>query len=196
MSESDLKDWNETFDHFDRDRSGTLDYPELKSCLRSVGTARDSCRPPVWHTPTIRVGAPPWATRSSLSDGRDRRAAHTGRAAGPPPGMDLPVVADGVREPEFDAIIAFCDPQNQGYVTRHSFIAFMTQRNSEKAQSASDILNAFALIAEDKPYVTEAQLQCVPRAHSARATSLRGFAFLISAGSQSPRDVSRVRLQG
>ena len=75
--------------------------------------------------------------------------------------MDLPVVSDGVREPEFDAIVAYCDPQNQGYVSRHAFIAFMTQKNSEKVQSASDILNAFALIAEDKPYVTEAQLQYV-----------------------------------
>jgi hypothetical protein len=74
-------------------------------------------------------------------------------------GHDLPVVADGVREPEFDAIVAFCDPQNQGYVTRNAFIAYMTQKNSAKAQSASDILNAFAMIAEDKPYVTEAQLK-------------------------------------
>jgi Ca2+-binding EF-hand superfamily protein len=37
VPESDLKDWNETFDHFDRNKSNTLDYPELKSCLRSVG---------------------------------------------------------------------------------------------------------------------------------------------------------------
>ena len=74
-------------------------------------------------------------------------------------GFDLPVVADGVREPEFDAIVAFCDPQNTGYVNRNAFIAFMTQKRSEKAQSATDILNAFAKIADDQSYVTEAQLR-------------------------------------
>jgi len=66
-----------------------------------------------------------------------------------------------VREPEFDNIIGFCDPQNTGLVTRHAFIAFMTQKRSEKVQSASEILNAFAMIAEDKPFVTEEQLRFV-----------------------------------
>jgi len=37
----------------------------------------------------------------------------------------------------------------------------MTQKRSEKVQSASEILNAFAMIAEDKPFVTEEQLRFV-----------------------------------
>jgi len=39
VSEAELRDWNETFDHFDRDHNQVLDYVEFKSCLRGVGTA-------------------------------------------------------------------------------------------------------------------------------------------------------------
>jgi spectrin alpha len=37
VTEEQLKDYNETFRYFDKDRSGRLDYQELKSCLRSLG---------------------------------------------------------------------------------------------------------------------------------------------------------------
>eukprot|EP00042_Codosiga_hollandica_P029214 m.159345 g.159345 ORF g.159345 m.159345 type:complete len:2437 (+) comp53015_c0_seq1:84-7394(+) len=37
VTEEQLKDFNETFRYFDRDRSGKLSYQELKSCLRSLG---------------------------------------------------------------------------------------------------------------------------------------------------------------
>lgn len=150
VSEDQLRDWNETFDHFDRDHNQVLDYVEFKSCLRGVGAAP---RPRLATLADPRVLTPP-----------QRRAVLDGRR----PGFDLPVVADGVREPEFDNIIAFCDPQNTGVVTRHAFIAFMTQKRSEKVQSASEILNAFAMIAEDKPYVTEEQLRCVWRSPGPR----------------------------
>ena len=35
VTEEQIKGYNETFRHFDKDRSGKLDYQELKSCLRS-----------------------------------------------------------------------------------------------------------------------------------------------------------------
>jgi len=37
VDEKDLKEWKETFDHFDRNKSRTLDYVEFKSCLRALG---------------------------------------------------------------------------------------------------------------------------------------------------------------
>jgi len=37
VSEEQIKEFNETFRYFDKDRSGRLDHQELKSCLRSLG---------------------------------------------------------------------------------------------------------------------------------------------------------------
>ena len=37
VTEEQLRDYNETFRYFDKDRSGKLDHQELKSCLRSLG---------------------------------------------------------------------------------------------------------------------------------------------------------------
>jgi len=37
VDEKEIKEWKETFDHFDQDHSQSLDYKEFKSCLRAIG---------------------------------------------------------------------------------------------------------------------------------------------------------------
>ncbi|CAH1785763.1 unnamed protein product [Owenia fusiformis] len=74
-------------------------------------------------------------------------------------GYDLPMVEDGQRDPEFEAILDSVDPNRDGYVSLQEFMAFMISRETENVQSASEVEQAFrALTAGEKPYITANEL--------------------------------------
>jgi spectrin alpha len=110
VPEETLREYTEIFNHYDRDRNGSLDHVEFKSCLRALG-------------------------------------------------YNLPVLAEGVTDAEYEAILAYVDPNRNGHVTRDDFIAFMISQSTEKAETADDLIEAFKTIAGEKSTVTEAELR-------------------------------------
>lgn len=73
-------------------------------------------------------------------------------------GYSLAVVEEGQADPDFDAIRAQVDPNNDGFVTLSEFLSFMISRMTVNVESASEVTNAFRAAAGDKPYVTKAEL--------------------------------------
>merc|ERR1719259_58066 len=74
-------------------------------------------------------------------------------------GYDLPMVEDGQRDPEFDAILAVVDPNRDGHVSLQEYMAFMISKETENVHSSEEIENAFrAIAAGDRPYVTREEL--------------------------------------
>jgi len=110
VTEEQRNEWIETFDYFDKDHSGTLDYQEFKSCLRGCG-------------------------------------------------YDLPVVAEGQVDVEFEQIIKFVDSDSNKTVSKDEFVDFMISQRSTKATNANEVINSFVMIAHDKPFVSEDELR-------------------------------------
>ncbi|EDV21767.1 uncharacterized protein TRIADDRAFT_59818 [Trichoplax adhaerens] len=75
-------------------------------------------------------------------------------------GYDLPVVEEGEKDPEFEAILASVDPNGDGFVTLEEYMAFMISRETENVASKKDVEDAFkALTADgDKPYIIGSEL--------------------------------------
>ncbi|KAL1139006.1 hypothetical protein AAG570_009067 [Ranatra chinensis] len=74
-------------------------------------------------------------------------------------GYDLPMVEEGLPDPEFQAILDVVDPNRDGYVSLQEYMAFMISKETENVQSSEEIENAFrAITAGDRPYVTKEEL--------------------------------------
>lgn len=74
-------------------------------------------------------------------------------------GYDLPMVEEGQRDPEFEAILDMVDPNRDGFVSLQEYMAFMISRETENVQSAREVEAAFrALTTGDKPYITANEL--------------------------------------
>lgn len=109
VSQEKLEEFRETFEHFDTDKSGFLEYSELKSCLRSLG-------------------------------------------------LTIKIIDEGETDPEFEALLRQLDPNGDGVVSKSEFQTYMINRETDKAESSADVLNAFTAAAHEKPYMTEADL--------------------------------------
>ena len=73
-------------------------------------------------------------------------------------GYDLPMVEEGMSDPEFEAILDVVDPNRTG-VTLQDYIAFMISRETENVRSSQEVENAFrAIAANERPYVTNEEL--------------------------------------
>jgi len=111
VSEERLREIDKAFASFDKDRSGSLDILELKTCLRALGV------------------------------------------------LSISVVEEGQADPEFKALLNQIDPDGDDLVSLHEFRRFMIDRESNKVESSTDVVRAFAAAAGDKPNVTLAELQ-------------------------------------
>ena len=87
-------------------------------------------------------------------------------------GYDLPMVEEGMSDPEFEAILDVVDPNRTG-VTLQDYIAFMISRETENVRSSQEVENAFrAIAANERPYVTNEELYQV--------SSLRSIMVILS----------------
>lgn len=59
---------------------------------------------------------------------------------------------------DFQRIMSQVDPNNMGYVTFEAFLSFMTKESSD-VETAEQLLQAFKVLAGEKPYVTPQQLR-------------------------------------
>lgn len=74
-------------------------------------------------------------------------------------GYDLPMVEEGQRDPEFEAILDMVDPNRDNLVSLQEYMAFMISRETDNVQSAQDVEAAFrALTSGEKPYITASEL--------------------------------------
>jgi len=74
-------------------------------------------------------------------------------------GYDLPMVEEGQRDPDFEAILDVVDPNRDGFVSLQEYMAFMISRETENVQSAREVIEAFrALTTGEKAYITANEL--------------------------------------
>jgi len=75
-------------------------------------------------------------------------------------GYDLPMVAEGESDSEFQAILDSVDPNMDGLVSLQEYMAFMISRETENIQSISDIIQAFKALTQEgeKPYITSSEI--------------------------------------
>ncbi len=76
-------------------------------------------------------------------------------------GYDLPMVEEGERDPEWEAILDAVDPARSGRVYLHDYIAYMISKETENISTSDEVLSAFRAIASDRPYVTLEELNAV-----------------------------------
>ena len=77
-------------------------------------------------------------------------------------GYDLPMVEEGQKDPEFEAILDSVDPNRDGLVSLQEYMAFMISRETDNVQSARDVEAAFrALTSSERPYITSQELYAV-----------------------------------
>jgi len=110
VSDEQMQDFDETFKHFDTDKTGKLEPSELKACLRSLGYM--------------------FAT-----------------------------IEEGEVDAEWEAVLSQLDPNGDGDVSLTEFQNFMIQRESDKAETSSDVLGAFQAASDEKPYMTRQDLE-------------------------------------
>merc|ERR1712226_477417 len=74
-------------------------------------------------------------------------------------GYDLPMVEEGQRDPEFEAILDIVDPNRDSHVSLQEYMAFMISRETENVQSAQDVEAAFrALTTGERAFITGQEL--------------------------------------
>lgn len=74
-------------------------------------------------------------------------------------GYDLPMVEEGQRDPDFEAILDIVDPNRDGFVSLQEYMAFMISRETENVQSAREVIDAFrALTTGEKQFITANEL--------------------------------------
>lgn len=76
-------------------------------------------------------------------------------------GYDLPMVDEGEKDVEFDAILDAVDPARMGHVYLHDYIAYMITKETENIATTEEVLSAFRSITNDRPYVTIEELLAV-----------------------------------
>jgi len=73
-------------------------------------------------------------------------------------GYDIPQVQEPGNDKEFERVLARCDPNGDGVVSLEEYIAFMAEEAAD-AETSEQLLDAFRVLAGDKPYVTADQLR-------------------------------------
>jgi spectrin alpha len=73
-------------------------------------------------------------------------------------GMNLPLVEEGEPEPEFESVLKQMDPDGSGKVDLGEFKAYMISKETTNVESSQDVGNAFSQAANNKPYITKAEL--------------------------------------
>lgn len=75
-------------------------------------------------------------------------------------GYDLPSVAEGEPDPEFETILESVDPNRDGFVSLQEYMAFLISRETENVHSSKDIEQAFKAITlnSERNYVTREEL--------------------------------------
>ena len=111
ITEEQMKEYRESFNHFEKDGSKELDRLEFRACLIVLGYNIDQMPPP-----------------------------------------------EGEPDPEFDRVMARVDPNGDNKVSFDEFIAFMADENSD-AETSDQLLQAFEVLAGDKPYVLKEDLE-------------------------------------
>eukprot|EP00042_Codosiga_hollandica_P052657 m.673170 g.673170 ORF g.673170 m.673170 type:complete len:880 (+) comp58539_c0_seq1:176-2815(+) len=111
LTEEQIKEYRDSFNHFDRDGSKTLERLEFRACLISIGYDIPQ-RPP----------------------------------------------EDPANDTEFNRVLAAVDPNGDGVVAFDEYIAFMAAEHAD-AESSSELIEAFKVLAGDKPYVLAADIR-------------------------------------
>eukprot|EP00045_Choanoeca_perplexa_P009106 m.85930 g.85930 ORF g.85930 m.85930 type:complete len:878 (+) comp14752_c0_seq1:81-2714(+) len=109
LTDEQLKEYKDSFAHFDKNKNGRLDRLEFRGVLLSLG-------------------------------------------------FPIPQVPEEGNDAEFERIWAVVDANGEGTVELEEFVAFMAQE-AAGAESASELLEAFKILANGQPFVLATDLQ-------------------------------------
>ncbi|XP_049918857.1 alpha-actinin-1 isoform X3 [Epinephelus moara] len=129
ISQEQLNEYRASFNHFDRDHSGTLGAEEFKACLISLGfdIANDAQK------------------RSGFMDAEDFKTC-------------LISIGYNLGENEFSRIMSIVDPNRMGIVTFQAFIDFMSRETAD-TDTADQVMASFKVLAGDKNYILADELR-------------------------------------
>ncbi|XP_032477141.1 alpha-actinin-1 isoform X11 [Phocoena sinus] len=129
ISQEQMNEFRASFNHFDRDHSGTLGPEEFKACLISLG---------------YDIGNDP-QKKTGMMDTDDFRAC-------------LISMGYNMGEAEFARIMSIVDPNRLGVVTFQAFIDFMSRETAD-TDTADQVMASFKILAGDKNYITVDELR-------------------------------------
>uniref|UniRef100_A0A804HIN7 Actinin alpha 1 n=1 Tax=Homo sapiens TaxID=9606 RepID=A0A804HIN7_HUMAN len=129
ISQEQMNEFRASFNHFDRDHSGTLGPEEFKACLISLG---------------YDIGNDP-QKKTGMMDTDDFRAC-------------LISMGYNMGEAEFARIMSIVDPNRLGVVTFQAFIDFMSRETAD-TDTADQVMASFKILAGDKNYITMDELR-------------------------------------
>ncbi|XP_005746617.1 alpha-actinin-1 [Pundamilia nyererei] len=129
ISQEQLNEFRASFNHFDRDHSGTLGAEEFKACLISLGfdIANDAQK------------------RTGIMDPEDFKTC-------------LISMGYNLGENEFSRIMSIVDPNRMGLVTFQAFIDFMSRETAD-TDTADQVMASFKVLAGDKNYILADELR-------------------------------------
>uniref|UniRef100_A0A8C9TYV2 Actinin alpha 1 n=1 Tax=Scleropages formosus TaxID=113540 RepID=A0A8C9TYV2_SCLFO len=129
ISQDQMNEFRASFNHFDRDHSGTLGAEEFKACLISLGfdIANDAQK------------------RTGMMDREDFRAC-------------LISMGYNLGEAEFARIMSIVDPNRLGVITFQAFIDFMSRETAD-TDTADQVMASFKVLAGDKNYILADELR-------------------------------------
>ncbi|XP_056445751.1 alpha-actinin-1 [Gadus chalcogrammus] len=129
ISQEQMNEFRASFNHFDRDHSGTLGAEEFKACLISLGfdIANDSQK------------------RTGMMDAEDYKTC-------------LISMGYSLGEAEFSRIMSIVDPNRMGVVTFQAFIDFMSRETAD-TDTADQVMASFKVLAGDKSYILADELR-------------------------------------
>ncbi|XP_070775933.1 alpha-actinin-1 isoform X6 [Enoplosus armatus] len=129
ISQEQLNEFRASFNHFDRDHSGTLGAEEFKACLISLGfdIANDAQK------------------KTGIMDAEDFKTC-------------LISIGYNLGENEFSRIMSIVDPNRMGIVTFQAFIDFMSRETAD-TDTADQVMASFKVLAGDKNYILADELR-------------------------------------
>ncbi|XP_077394424.1 alpha-actinin-1 isoform X2 [Festucalex cinctus] len=129
ISQEQLNEFRASFNHFDRDHTGTMGAEEFKACLISLGfdIANDAQK------------------RTGVMDIDDFKSC-------------LISVGYNLGESEFARIMSIVDPNRMGVVTFQAFIDFMSRETAD-TDTADQVMASFKVLAGDKNYILADELR-------------------------------------
>ncbi|MBN3311922.1 ACTN1 protein, partial [Atractosteus spatula] len=129
ISQDQMNEFRASFNHFDRDHSGTLGAEEFKACLISLGfdIANDAQK------------------RTGIMDAEDFRTC-------------LISMGYNLGEAEFARIMSIVDPNRLGVITFQAFIDFMSRETAD-TDTADQVMASFKVLAGDKNYILADELR-------------------------------------
>ncbi|KAK7904561.1 hypothetical protein WMY93_017168 [Mugilogobius chulae] len=129
ISQEQLNEFRGSFNHFDRDHSGTLGAEEFKACLISLGfdIGNDAQK------------------RTGIMEAEDFKTC-------------LISMGYNLGENEFARIMSIVDPNRMGIVTFQAFIDFMSRETAD-TDTADQVMASFKILAGDKNYILADELR-------------------------------------